>query len=57
MAGGRKENPKDFKRYFWGDAFNGQVKKGQNQLVQTRSKAPVVKTRGKVKCIVITSCM
>lgn len=21
MAGGRKENPKDFKRYFWGDAF------------------------------------
>ena len=57
MAGRRKENPKDFKRYFWGDAFNGQVKKGQNQLVQTRSKAPVVKTRGKVKYIVTTSCM
>ena len=49
MAGGRKENQKDFKRYFWGDTFNGQIKKGKNRPVQTRSKAPVVKTRGRVK--------
>ena len=49
MAGGRKENPKDFKRYFWEDAFNGQVKEGQKQPVQTRSKTQVVKTRGRVK--------
>ena len=50
MAGGRKENQKDFKRYFLeGNTFSGQVKKGKNRPVQTRSKAPVVKTRGRVK--------